>query len=120
MDDKEKHEKEQQIRKLAKEKKIVFAPQERIKQLQPYVDKVLKAIGVKGAWVSDESTLGDFWPLFVHPDEDLSDEEERKVVDRECAMIGYRLGLDEVLTSKDYIFAIAEKLEKISGKSDCK
>jgi hypothetical protein len=41
-------------------KKIVFAPQDKIRELRPWVQSVLEAIGHPEAWVSDQSSVGDF------------------------------------------------------------
>lgn len=31
--------------------------------LKPYVDKILKSIGVRSAWLTDKSSFGDFSPV---------------------------------------------------------
>lgn len=43
-------------------KKIRLTPQKTVNRpdLKPYIDKILKAIGVKNAWISDKSSFGDF------------------------------------------------------------
>jgi len=48
--------------KSIKGKKIRLTPQKTVNkpELKPYVDKILKAIGVKNAWISDKSSFGDF------------------------------------------------------------
>lgn len=52
-------------------KKIVFASQEEIRELRPWIDEVLKAIGHPEAWVSDKSMVCDFF---------LEEDELREVV----------------------------------------
>ena len=42
---------------------IVSASKDNIELFQPYVVKVLDAIGHPEAWVTDESSIGDFLPL---------------------------------------------------------
>ena len=48
--------------KSTKGKKIRLTPQKTVNspELRPYVDKILKALGVESAWVSDLSSFGDF------------------------------------------------------------
>lgn len=48
--------------KSIKGKKIRLTSQKTVNkpELKPYVDKILKAIGVKTAWISDKSSFGDF------------------------------------------------------------
>lgn len=93
------------------EPKIVFAPQDRIKALKPYVDQVVQAICAKGAFVSDRSSVGDFWALWYHPQDCLDDNEKAVIEARECALIAQRLALEEVCM-EDKIYALAEKLKE--------
>ena len=60
MTEKEKQEKLAQIQGLVQEKKIVFAPQDRLSPLQSWLDKIRKAMHIKSWWISNESTIGDF------------------------------------------------------------
>ncbi len=32
-------------------------------EFKPYVDKILKAIGIRSAWLTDKSSFGDFSPV---------------------------------------------------------
>jgi len=50
--------------KLKNAKKIVLAPQDKIKELEPYMDKVLNALGHPEALVTDESMVTDFLDIF--------------------------------------------------------
>jgi hypothetical protein len=73
-----------------------LAGQDSVDYLATYVDFVMKAIekttGVKGAWVSDESSIGDF-----------------PVEDKELALIEKELGLS--VQYEDKIVDIARRLK---------
>jgi hypothetical protein len=92
MTEKEKQEKLEEIQGMVRDKKIVFAPQDKIRDLRPWVQEVLKAIGYPTAWVSNESCIGDFGP----------DEEE-------LAKIGEALGFP--VKGRDYIVDVAQRLK---------
>ena len=49
--------------------KFESAPQEKVEHLQPYVDKVLLALGHPEALVTDESTIVDFRPMGLSNEE---------------------------------------------------
>lgn len=53
-------EKLKKIQGLVKEKKIVFAPQDKLRPLQPWLDELRKVLRIKSWWISNESTIGDF------------------------------------------------------------
>lgn len=91
MTEKEKQEKLEQIQQLVKEKKIVFAPQDKLGPLQPWLTKIREALHIKSWWISDESTIGDFG---------LDDEQLRELCDT--------LGME--VSHKDYLVAVAERL----------
>lgn len=80
-----------------KKLKIKLASQERIESLEPYVDKVLDALGFEGALVTDLSIVGDF-PFDT--DDELSDAR---------AALGIEFGV------KDRIYKVAEKLKERLG-----
>lgn len=48
-----------------KDKKVVFTSGCKVnsEELKPYVDKILAAIGIQSAWLSDKSAFGDFSPI---------------------------------------------------------
>ena len=76
--------------------KVEFSPQNEIELLKPWVDKVLEAIGVSSAWVSDRSILGDFFSRG-----DSYDQKVQAVADA--------LGLPD-LSGSDYIYEVARRL----------
>lgn len=78
--------------------KIESAPKYKIEELQPYVDRVLEALGHPEAFVTDESIIGDFINVF-------SSKEERYIL---ASQLSAKLGL--VIETKDYIYKIAERL----------
>ena len=85
-----------------KGRKIVLTPQNKVNQaeLKPCVDKILKAIGVKSAWVSDKSEMGDFEPVV----KDLND-------------VAVKLGSDS-LGWGDRIHEVAERMYNASKTSN--
>lgn len=88
-----------------KGKKVQFpsSPQKvNAEHLQPYVKKILKSIGVKNAWLSDGSSLGDFSVIL--------DEESLPEVQTE-------LGLDS-LGWRDPIHEIAQRMYDKASNSD--
>ncbi len=60
MTEDEKQKKLEQIQGLVREKKIVFAPQDKLRPLQPWLTKIREALHIKSWWISNESTIGDF------------------------------------------------------------
>jgi hypothetical protein len=98
MTEKDKQEKLEEIQGLVRGKKIVFAPQDKIRDLRPWVEQVLKAIGHPEAWVSNQSCVGDFGPD-----------------DEEMAQIQEALGIP--VKGGDYIVDVAQRLkEKVTGR----
>jgi hypothetical protein len=77
-------------------KTVTFASTDRIDALEPYVDRVLQAIGIAQAWVSNESQISDFG---------LSDEE--------LARAAKELGLP--VQRGDYLWKVARAL----AERDC-
>ena len=93
-----KQEKLTQIQSLVKNKKIVFAPQDKIRSLQPWLDEIRKALHIKSWWISNESTIGDFG---------LNDEDLRRICDE----------LRIEVNHKDYLVDVAERLKKeVTGR----
>ena len=84
--------------------KFESAAQDNIDKLQPYVDRILEALGHPEAFVTDESIVGDFINVF-------STKEERYVV---AAQLSSKLGL--VIETKDYIYKIAERLRDANAE----
>lgn len=72
------------------------APQQRVARLDAYVQRVLDALGHPEAFVTDQSTLGDFYRA-ADPDSDAK-----------LARVAERLGL--MLSFDDYIADVAERL----------
>lgn len=73
-------------------KKIVFASQEKVKLLQPWLEKIRKALGVSAWFITDDSSFADFL---------LSAKELTKV--------GAALGLE--LQGNELLVEIAKKLK---------
>lgn len=73
--------------------KIVWAENEKVDDLQPWVDLILKANGIKRAYVSDQSTMGDF---YVHNAEARHSEVQE------------RLGI--AFEPTDYVHEVAKRL----------
>jgi len=84
--------------------KFESAAQDNVGKLQPYVDRILEALGHPEAFVTDESIVGDFINVF-------SSKEERYVV---VAQLSSKLGL--VIETKDYIYKIAERLRDANAE----
>ncbi len=80
------------------EKKIVFAPQDKIRALRPWIDQILEAIGYGRAWVSNESCLGDF-PLEDEDYEQLSE------------LLGF------LVEGKDYLVDVAQRLKEVTERN---
>ena len=79
-------------------KKIELASQNKIDKLQPYIDKVLKALGHPEALVTDESMVCDFLDIF--------DKDERvKQVKKAHKKIGVNI------FPGDYIWEVAERIK---------
>jgi hypothetical protein len=86
----------EEIQGLVREKKIEFAPQDRVEALDAYIDKFLQAIEIPQAWVSDESCVGDF-PL---EEEDMAELE---------ATLGVEVKL------RDYVVDVAERMKALEN-----
>ena len=80
------------------DKKIELAPQDEVELLEPYVDKILEALGHPEALVTDESDIGDFLCFCV--------EEEAT---KELKEASIKLGMS--LNRKDTIVSIARRLK---------
>lgn len=75
--------------------RIELASQSKIDQFQEYVDAVLEALGHPEALVTDESKIWDFYPFKEGREDSL-----KKLSDK----LGFQI------TTKDYIWEIAEQL----------
>jgi len=84
---------------MKKKTKIELADHNKIDELQPYVDKVLKALGHTEALVTDESLVSDFLDIF---------DKERRV--KQAAKAKKKLGVD--LFPGDYLWEVAERIKK--------
>lgn len=89
--------------------KIVSAPQDKVKELQSWVNQVLNAAGHPEAYITDESLISDFVSIFAKRDER----------EKRAKYISNKLGVSVKL--RDYIIKIAERLrdkERIAGLGD--
>lgn len=84
--------------------KFTVAPAKKVnsKKLAPYVDKILETIGFPEAFVTDESMLADFCNFGT----------TTPSVKRWEKRISKKLNID--VTSEEYIWELAEKLNKKS------
>ncbi len=90
------------------------------KELEPYVEKILEAVGHPEAMVSDMSMIGDFCDKYdLAPDPEMSakkgrnihkmirrPEEEKTWLEDVSAKVGFEVKMD------NYIYQVAEKLQK--------
>jgi len=83
---------------------IEHAPQEEVVDLSEEITTILKAIGFPTAWVSDESTLWDFW-FSRDPDE----------VQKEEAALTETVGFE---VSKDYLVDIARRMKGLPPRPE--
>jgi hypothetical protein len=90
--------------------KIIWPSQEKIKVLDPEIKRILKAVGVKNAWVSDKTRLYDFEPLWYDWHGELTDAEKDVAIESAWKKIAENLGLDKVEGS-DYIWQVAERMQ---------
>lgn len=91
-------EKLKEIQDLARKRRIAFAPQDRVKDLKPWVKKVTDMMGFTRCFISDQSTISDF---------DLDDQE--------LAQLNEKLGLP--VSHKDYIVDVAARLREDMGET---
>ncbi len=84
-------------------KKIEMANDKKIKKLEPYVEKVLKALGysVSEVVVTDESYVTDFINVFY------TKEQKNEVLKK----ISKKIGIEVLL--KDTIYEVAEKCKNL-------
>ena len=87
------------LKKIRKAKKIELCSQEKIKELEPYIDEVVRALGHKEALVTDESMVSDFLDIV-----------DKKRWAGQIAKAKKKLGVE--VFSDDYIWEVAERLEK--------
>jgi hypothetical protein len=85
--------------RLPKKIKFQLANQDKIKELQPYIDKVLKALGHSEALVTDESMVADFVNVFSG----------KSAVLKDLKKISKKLNFS--VSSSDYIWQVAEKVK---------
>ena len=79
-------------------RKIVFTPRDRVEELKPWVERVLEAIHLKNAWVSDRTMIRDF----CMSRERLADVEDK------LNLFG--------ITNNDFIVDVARRLKEAHEK----
>ena len=90
--------------KLALERgNVEMAASRKAQSLQPWIDRILKANGIKSAWVSDLSTMGDFIPR--------DDDEGSRHRD-----VQQRLGM--AFNLGDPVWEVARRLKAHEGSED--
>jgi len=77
--------------------KVEVASADQVVYLQPWVDRILEACGIEGAFISDESWMGDMLPFFGD-----REESRQKVVEK--------LGLE--FENNDRIVDVARRLKE--------
>ncbi len=87
-----------EMKEMLRHGKLVFPSQEKIKLYPEEVARILEAIGHPEAWVSDESSIGNFYPAL-----DL-DATEEEITDRDGAdevrlqrLLGVDVAMDDLL-----------------------
>lgn len=98
-------------------KKIEFSPQEKVEEegLQPYISRVLEAVGHPEAWISDMSIISDFAPYDIIRnagvdrkgrvcDKAVESENTEQFLRDVSVSLGFEVRLD------DYIYRLAEML----------
>jgi len=90
------------INKAIKARKFELAPTKKIDQVDyKLIDGVIKAMGFRGALVTDESRIGDFISFEMGPKEE----------ERFLKKLNKKLGL--IVTAKDFIWKVAEKYKTV-------
>jgi hypothetical protein len=80
-------------------KKIELASQDKIIELEPYINKVLRALGHSEALVTDESLISDFLNIF---DQKERDKQLKKLIKK------LKLKIDD----GDYVWKVAEQIKR--------
>jgi hypothetical protein len=78
---------------MNEDRKIVLSSQDKVRNLGSWVNKVLKALGIRSAMVSDESMIGDF---FI--------EDDPVYLKEICDNLGFEVKYE------DYIVDVAKRL----------
>ena len=84
--------------------KFELAPQDKIEELQPYVDRVLDAMGFSDVLVTDESYITDFIDFTLNKTERSA----------EVDALAVKLGVE--VTVKDFVYAVAKRLRDLDAK----
>ena len=92
------------IRVCPKPKKIELASQDKYTFLQPYIDKILKALGHSDALVTDESYVTDFLDVFA------------TVAEKEKMLKKLSKKLKVEVSVRDYVWQVAERMK--NGKAN--
>jgi hypothetical protein len=98
------------IRQCAKEGRVSFAETDVVESLEPWIDEILAAIGVK-AWVSDRSCFSDFYSRERNTDPDYPFKDRQMVWPENVERLQEELGLP--LDRSDYIVDVARKLKEL-------
>src|ERR1019366_9445507 len=84
-----------------KGKKIVWPKQNKVKELRPWLDEILKAVGVKSAYISDDSSIGDFEILFFDAEVDFGEGPTKR-----CSLKSVSEALGVEVTFKDLLIDV--------------
>lgn len=98
------------IRQCAREGRVSFAETEAVEALEPWIDEILDAIGVK-AWVSDRSCFSDFYSKGRNTDPDYPFKDRQMVWPENVDRLQKELGLP--LDRSDFIIDVACKLKEL-------
>jgi hypothetical protein len=88
---------------------LVFSAQDRVRQLAPYMERVLAALGYGRVLVTDESLVGDFFESYLFRDTDDPHAAAQKVTD-DARLASGAAQLGVPVTYEDYIVEVAERL----------
>jgi hypothetical protein len=89
-----------------KGKKISWPKADKVKALRPWLDEILKAIGVRSAYISDQSSIGDFEPLFEDGEMDFGE----KGPEKRCSLKSVSEDLGVEVAFKDLLIDVAERM----------
>ena len=95
------------------EKRFLPAPRRKIEEYQPEVRRVLRAIGVERAFVTDLSKVHDF-AAFWAPDA-VGTDAEVEIVAENCRILKEKLGIPVRPNSR--IWSLAKRLRNKKDKS---
>jgi len=96
---------------LAKMGRIKIAKQTKTQTLEPYIDRIIEAMRLKWAMITDRSCIGDCLPRgLVTPKDAISDDNRKQVVEEECRHLARVLGVR--VAPNDTFVAVADRMRQ--------